>query len=55
MSHTGETEQGARQWHHLRPKPRRRTDLWGFSSTWWMVLIWILVIALIVSPYPWWW
>jgi len=25
----------------------------GFNSTWWMVLIWALVIVLIVSPWPW--
>jgi len=26
----------------------------GFNSTYWMVLIWALVIVLIVSPWPWW-
>jgi hypothetical protein len=45
---------GGRRWHHLRPKPRRRTDLWGFNSTWWMVLGWPLVIAFAISPWPWW-
>jgi hypothetical protein len=25
-----------RRWYHLRPEPRRRTDLMGFNSTWWM-------------------
>jgi hypothetical protein len=43
-----------RRWYHLRPKPRRPTDLWGFNSTWWMVLAWPLLIAFAVSPWPWW-
>ena len=41
-----------RRWYHLRPEPRRRRDLMGFNSTWWMVLAWIVVIILIFSP---WW
>jgi hypothetical protein len=28
------TGDGGRRWYHLRPKPRRRTDLWGVNSTW---------------------
>jgi hypothetical protein len=44
-----------RRWHHLRPQPRRRTDLMGFNSAWWMALRWLIVIVLIASPYPWWW
>ena len=47
-------DEGGRRWYHLRPKPRRRTDLWGFNSTWWMVLGWPLVIAFAISPWPWW-
>ena len=43
-----------RRWYHLRPKPPRRTDLMGFNSTYWMVLIWAVIIVLIVSPLPWW-
>jgi hypothetical protein len=43
-----------RRWYHLRPKPRRRTDLWGFNSTWWMALGWPLLIVFAVSPWPWW-
>ena len=48
------TEGQRRRWYHLRPKPRRRTDLWGFNSTWWMVLGWPLLIFFAVSPWPWW-
>jgi len=43
-----------RRWYHPRPQPRRRRDLMGFNSTWWMVLLWIAVIALIVWPFPVW-
>ena len=25
------TEDRGRRWYHLRPKPRRRNDLWGFQ------------------------
>ena len=45
---------GGRRWYHLRPKPRRRTDLWGFNSTWWMALGWPLLIVVALSPWPWW-
>ena len=48
------TEGQRRRWYHLRPKPRRPTDLWGFNSTWWMVLGWPLLIVFAVSPWPWW-
>jgi hypothetical protein len=48
------TDDSGRRWYHLRPKPRRRTDLWGFNSTWWMVLGWPLLIVFAVSPWPWW-
>lgn len=44
-----------RRWYQLRPKPRRRTDLWGFNSTWWMALGWPLLIVFAISPWPWWW
>jgi hypothetical protein len=43
-----------RAWYRLRPKPRRRTDLWGFNSTWWMALGWVIVTLVAVSPFPWW-
>jgi hypothetical protein len=43
-----------RRWYHPRPQPRRRRDLMGFNSTWWMVLLWIAVIALLVWPFPVW-
>jgi hypothetical protein len=66
MSHSQEAAQGGRQeieatddrrrrWHHLRPQPRRRSDLMGFNSTWWMALCWLVVIQLIVFPFPWVW
>ena len=48
------TECQRRRWYHLRPKPRRPTDLWGFNSTWWMVLGWPLLIVFALSPWPWW-
>ena len=51
---TDATDAGHRRWYHLRPKPRRSTDLWGFNSTWWMVLGWPLLIVFAVSPWPWW-
>jgi hypothetical protein len=44
-----------RRWYHLRPEPRRRSDLMGFNSTWWMAVVWLIVIVLVVSPFPWWW
>ena len=44
-----------RRWHHLRPQPRRRTDLMGFNSTLWMALGWLIVILLLVFPFPWAW
>ena len=48
------TEDRGRRWYHLRPKPRGRTDLWGFNSTWWMALGWTLLIFFAISPWPWW-
>jgi len=48
------TDDGARRWYHLRPKPACRTDLWGFNSTWWMVLGWPLLVVFAISPWPWW-
>jgi hypothetical protein len=44
-----------RRWHQVRPQPRRRSDLMGFNSTLWMALGWLIVIVLIVFPFPWWW
>jgi hypothetical protein len=34
--------------------PRRRADLMGFNTFWW-VLLWLVVIVLAVYPFPWWW
>jgi disulfide bond formation protein DsbB len=44
-----------RRWYHPRPQPRRRSDLMGFNSAWWLVVaFWIPVILLIVWPFPVW-
>jgi hypothetical protein len=43
-----------RRWHDPRPKPRRRTDLKGFNYTWWIAVVSVIVVALIVFPFPWW-
>ena len=48
------TDDRGRRWYHLRPEPRRRTDLMGFNSTWWMALGWAVLIVLAVVPIPWW-
>ena len=42
-----------RHWYQLRPEPRRRTDLMGFNSTWWMVVAWGLILILAFLPFPW--
>jgi hypothetical protein len=44
-----------RRWHQVRPQPRRCTDLMGFNSTLWMALGWLIVILLLVFPFPWVW
>jgi hypothetical protein len=44
-----------RRWHQVRPQPRCRTDLMGFNSTLWMALGWLVVILLVVFPFPWVW
>jgi hypothetical protein len=54
MSRTPAAPQG-RRWYHLRPKPARRTDLWGFNSTWWMAVGWPVLLVLALFPFPWWW
>jgi hypothetical protein len=48
------TDDRGRRCFQLRPKPRRRIDLWGFNSTWWMALGWAILIVLAVVPIPWW-
>ena len=53
-SQTEGTSDSDRRWHHFRPEPRRRSDLMGFNSTWWMVMVWVLVVVLIVYPFPLW-
>ena len=61
MSHTQEPAQGGlqddrrRRSYDLRPEPRRRSDVMGFNSTWWMALVWLVVIVVAVYPLPWWW
>ena len=32
-----------RRWYHPRPQPRRRGDLIGFNSAWWLVLLWAVL------------
>ena len=44
-----------RRWHQVRPEPRRRSDLMGFNSRLWMALGWLIVILLLVFPFPWVW
>jgi hypothetical protein len=44
-----------RRWSQFRPQPRRRTDLMGFNSALWMALGWLIVILLVVFPFPWVW
>jgi hypothetical protein len=58
MSHSQEAAPSGRpdrgrRWHHVRPQPRRRTDLMGFNSAVWMALGWVIVILLLVFPFPW--
>jgi hypothetical protein len=33
-----------RRWYHLRPEPRRGTDLMGLNATWWMALAWATLL-----------
>jgi hypothetical protein len=49
------SDRGGRRWYDLRPKPRRRSDLMGFNSTWWMAVVWVIAILVLASPFPWWW
>ena len=49
------TDDHRRRWYHLRPEPRRRSDLMGFNSTCWMALVWVIVILVVAYPFPWWW
>jgi len=46
------TDDRGRRWYHLRPEPRRRTDIMGLNTTWW-ALFWLIVIVVLVEP--WWW
>jgi hypothetical protein len=48
-------DDGGRRWHQVRPQPRRRSDLMGFNSRLWMALGWLIVILLLVFPFPWVW
>jgi hypothetical protein len=36
----------------LGPEPRRRT---GVRTAIWMGLLWLVVIAVALFPFPWWW
>jgi hypothetical protein len=49
------TNDQRRRWYGLRPVPRRRTDLMGFNFTWWMAVVWVVVILVVAYPFPWWW
>jgi hypothetical protein len=53
--HGGAIGNRGRRWHHLRPQPRRRTDLMGFNSMWWMAAVWTIVIVVAFFPFPGWW
>ena len=50
------TARSARRWYQP-PEPRRRSDLMGISSTVWMAVGWILLVLLVLFPFPfaWWW
>jgi hypothetical protein len=48
------TDDRRRRWYHPRPEPRRRTDLMGFNSRLWMALGWLIVILVVVFPFPGW-
>jgi hypothetical protein len=50
----GGTDTRGRRWYDVRPEPRRGTDLMGFNSTWWMALGWLILILLVVFPFPFW-
>jgi hypothetical protein len=49
------TDDRGRRWYHLRPEPPRRTDFMGLNSTWWMAVGWVLLILVLLFPFPWWW
>jgi hypothetical protein len=44
-----------RRWYHLRPQPRRRADVMGFNSVWWMTVGWVALLLVAAFPFPWWW
>jgi hypothetical protein len=49
------TDDRGRRWYHPRPEPRRRTDLMGFNSKWWMAVGWFALLLVVLFPFPWWW
>jgi hypothetical protein len=51
----GGSDNHGRRRYHLRPDPRRRTDFFGFNSSWWMAVTFVFVILAILFPFPWWW
>ena len=46
------TDDRGRRWYHPRPKPRRGTDFMGFNSRWWMALGWLVLLIVVVIPFP---
>jgi hypothetical protein len=38
----------ARRWYHVRPDPRRRTDLMGIGVTWWLTLLIVIVLVAVL-------
>jgi hypothetical protein len=54
LAQNGGTTGGGRRWYHFRPEPPRRTDLMGVNSIWWMALGWLILILLVVFPFPFW-
>jgi hypothetical protein len=50
----GGSHSRGRRWYHARPTPRRRTDIMGFNSTLWMALGWLILILLVIFPFPFW-
>jgi hypothetical protein len=50
----GGIDSHGRSWYQFRPEPRRRSDLMGVNSRWWMALGWLILVLLIVFPFPFW-
>jgi hypothetical protein len=39
-----------RRWHHVRPEPRRRSDLFGINSSLWTALAAVAFVGLFLTP-----